>query len=74
LPDMSEGFGIEGCAGYLPHQADIFGYLNYWNGEVGERLELDAKRTRYSNWVAGPNSAVPTGIEPAVRNILAYYR
>jgi hypothetical protein len=29
LPDMSEGFGIEGCAGYLPHQADIFGYLNY---------------------------------------------
>jgi hypothetical protein len=29
LPDMSEGFGIEGCAGYLPHQADIFGFLNY---------------------------------------------
>jgi hypothetical protein len=65
--------GLSWLRWLLDSSPDIFGYLDYWNGEVGKRLELDTKRTRYSIWVAGPNFAVPTGIEPALNLIIAQF-
>lgn len=49
------------CGGYLNHPWDLLEYAHSWNGEVGESLGLETKRTRYSIWIAGPNFCGPDG-------------
>ncbi len=79
---MSEGFGIEGCAGYLPHPPGFERLYNNFKKRYDPMLNFQhiLQKPKYKKptfegrffvvTCSKPLPTIPIGIKPAVRKFL----